>query len=81
MQDKLLRTLILNCIGQCVATYLRRCLPDNTTNKWLARTLKPVLVNLRKANFQFPEQQVRSIRHQTDWPAGHEGRGSVLCVE
>ena len=61
MQDKLLRTLVLNCICQCCTTYLYRLHSQQSKDKaakWLASAVKPVLTNLRKGNFQFPEQQV-----------------------
>lgn len=61
MQDKLLRTLALACITQCVVAFLVRyskSTPADKVAKWLARCLKPVLSNLRKGNLQFSEQQV-----------------------
>lgn len=67
LQDKLLRTLILECIGLAVHAYLRRqpridgTASRGRTDAWLARTTKPIMVNVRKGNFQFPEQQVRRV--------------------
>ena len=61
LQDKLLRTLALGCITQCVVAFLVRyskSTPADKVAKWLARCLKPVLANLRKGNLQFSEQQV-----------------------
>ena len=65
VQDKLLRTLILECIGLAVHAFLRQqphgdgTAARGRTDAWLARTTKPIMVNVRKGNFQFPEQQVR----------------------
>lgn len=66
-QDKLLRTLMLECISLTVRTYLRRQ-PQREgsgtrerSDAWLARTTKPIMVNVRKGNFQFPEQQVGQL--------------------
>jgi hypothetical protein len=65
-QDKLLRTLILDCLSLTVRTYLRQQPADgrggrSRSDAWLARTTKPIMVNVRKGNFQFSEQQVGSI--------------------
>ncbi|EIE19264.1 hypothetical protein COCSUDRAFT_48883 [Coccomyxa subellipsoidea C-169] len=68
--DKLLRTLILDCLSLTVRTYLRHQPAERAAgggrgrmDAWLARTTKPIMVNVRKGNFQFPEQQdlVREI--------------------
>ena len=61
-QDKLLRTLILGCLVQCISTFMYRqgSMPRDRMVKWLTRATKPVLANLKKGNFQFPEQQVCS---------------------
>ncbi|CAL8468215.1 g7754 [Coccomyxa elongata] len=69
LKDKLLRTLILECIGLAVHAFLRRqprvdgTASRGRTDAWLARTTKPIMVNVRKGNFQFLEQQelVREI--------------------
>lgn len=66
VQDKLLRTLALGCITQCVVAFLVRyskSTPADKVAKWLARCLKPVLSNLRKGNLQFSEQQVRLLHN------------------
>ena len=60
MQDKLLRTLVLTCLHQAITTYLARLgprLPRDKLHRWLAKAIKPILVNLRKGNLGFPEQQ------------------------
>ena len=62
-QDKLLRTLVLGCLCQCMRAYLMRYSMINSrdeTGRWLIKATKPVLGYLRKGNLQFPEQQVRS---------------------
>ena len=61
VQDKLLRTLVLTCLSRTVTTYLLRLgprLPQDKIQRWLSKTVKPILLNLRKGNFGFPEQQV-----------------------
>lgn len=61
LQDKLLRTLVLTCLSRTITTYLIRLgprLPQDKIQKWLSKTVKPILLNLRKGNFGFPEQQV-----------------------
>lgn len=61
MQDKLLRTLVLTCLCRTITTYLLRLsprLPQDKISRWLNRATKPILLNLRKGNFGFPEQQV-----------------------
>ncbi len=60
MQDKLLRTLVLTCLHQAMTSYLARLGPRLTQDKvhrWLAKANKPILLNLRKGNLGFPEQQ------------------------
>jgi len=60
IQDKLLRTLVLTCLHQAITTYLARLSPRLTQDKvhrWLAKANKPILLNLRKGNLGFPEQQ------------------------
>ncbi|KAK9829934.1 hypothetical protein WJX72_008722 [[Myrmecia] bisecta] len=59
LKDKLLRTLILGCLLQCISTFTYRhaTMPRDRMAKWLTRATKPVIANLRKGNFQFPEQQ------------------------
>ena len=65
VQDKLLRTLVLTCLHQAITTYLARLGPRLTQDKvhrWLAKANKPILLNLRKGNLSFPEQQAsRSV--------------------
>ena len=64
MQDKLLRTLVLPCLQQAVTSWLVRLggrLPQDKVQRWLARATKPILLNLRKGNLTFPEQQVSII--------------------
>lgn len=70
MQDKLLRTLVLTCLHQAITTYLARLGPRLTQDKvhrWLAKANKPILLNLRKGNLSFPEQQAsRSVSSHCD---------------
>ncbi|KAK9867850.1 hypothetical protein WJX84_002781 [Apatococcus fuscideae] len=66
LKDKLLRTLSLGCLTQCIVAFLVRyakSTPADKVSRWLARCLKPILSNLRKGNLQFSEQQdyVRQI--------------------
>ncbi|KAL0053523.1 hypothetical protein WJX82_006983 [Trebouxia sp. C0006] len=66
LKDKLLRTLVLTCLHQAMTSYLARLGPRLTQDKvhrWLAKANKPILLNLRKGNLGFPEQQdlVRQI--------------------
>lgn len=66
LKDKLLRTLVLPCLQQAVTSWLVRLggrLPQDKVQRWLARATKPILLNLRKGNLTFPEQQdmVRQI--------------------
>ena len=62
LQDKLQRTQILECIVLCAESYLRRNAAkqgsEAAAERWLSRTIKPVVAGLRKGNFQFQEQQV-----------------------
>ena len=69
LQDKLLRTRMLECLALVVRTWLRRQgLPSRgqapaaaareRAERWLAKATRPVVGNLRKGNFQFPEQEV-----------------------
>jgi hypothetical protein len=69
-QDKLLRTGMLECLGLCVRTWLRRYAGGEPkeaaagaarerAERWLAKATRPVIANLRKGNLQFSEQQVR----------------------
>lgn len=73
-QDKLLRTRMLECLALCVRAWLRRHQPapggepsaaaaaaaKERTERWLAKSTRPVVANLRKGNFQFPEQEARA---------------------
>ena len=65
VQDKLQRTQVLECIVLCTESYLRRNAAkpgaEAATERWLARSTKPVMSNLRKGNFQFQEQQVKPL--------------------
>ena len=56
-----MRTAAVSCLGQCVATYLRRfakAVPPADLAKWLKRALGGVLGQLRKGGFPLTEQQV-----------------------
>ena len=61
LQDKLQRTQVLECIVLCTESYLWRNTKrgsETMADRWLAKTTKPIMANLRKGNFQFQEQQV-----------------------
>ena len=61
LQDKVLRTLVLSCLCQLCTTYLYRLqgpMARDKVSRWLHKTMKPVLLNLRKGNLQAPEQHV-----------------------
>lgn len=62
VQDKLQRTQVLECLVLCTESYLRRSVAkhgsDAAADQWLTRTIKPIVANVRKGNFQFQEQQV-----------------------
>lgn len=88
-QDKLLRTLILECIGLAVHAFLRRqprgdgTAARGRTDAWLARTTKPIMVNVRKGNFQFPEQQVLLVSfvpHDNHRGSCMRPSRPVLCI-
>ena len=59
---------MLECLGLCVRTWLRRYAGGEPkeaagaarerTERWLAKATRPVIANLRKGNLQFSEQQV-----------------------
>eukprot|EP00891_Asterochloris_glomerata_P001080 jgi/Astpho2/1080/fgenesh1_pg.00017_%23_19_t len=58
-RDKVLRTLVLSCLCQLCTTYLYRLqgpMARDKVSRWLHKTMKPVLLNLRKGNLQAPEQ-------------------------
>ena len=45
----------------CTESYLRRNAAQGSeaaAERWLSRTIKPVVAGLRKGSFQFQEQQV-----------------------
>lgn len=57
----MLRTLVLSCLCQLCTTYLYRLqgpMARDKVSRWLHKTMKPVLLNLRKGNLQAPEQHV-----------------------
>ena len=61
MQDKNLRGLVLTCLCQCFHSYLGRIGPTarlSEINAYLMKHTKPLLQNLRKNNFQQPDQHV-----------------------
>lgn len=55
--------LALTCLDQVIRGTLSRWVPTGVPkqdiHKWLPRVCKPILQGVRKAYFQFPEQQVR----------------------
>ena len=64
LQDKVLRTLVLSCLCQLCTTYLYRLqgpMARDKVSRWLHKTMKPVLLNLRKGNLQAPEQHVSHV--------------------
>ena len=83
LQDKLQRTQVLECIVLCTESYLWRNAKhgsETAADRWLAKTTKPIMANLRKGNFQFQEQQVRcwqrvpecmTIKAQHTWRPHH----------
>ena len=52
---------MLSCLCQLCTTYLYRLqgpMARDKVSRWLHKTMKPVLLNLRKGNLQAPEQHV-----------------------
>ena len=89
IQDKLLRTLVLTCLRQSMTSYLARLglrIPQEKVHKWLAKVNKPILLNLRKGNFSFAEQQARThalttlLLSMRKWQPGFIALHSTLAV-
>ena len=66
----------------CTESYLRRNAAKpgaaSATESWLARSTKPVMSNLRKGNFQFHEQQVKTLAL---YAVCHCCRQALCCAE
>ena len=75
---------MLSCLCQLCTTYLYRLqgpMARDKVSRWLHKTMKPVLLNLRKGNLQAPEQHVSHFGSLLDAVQGAaESPASGLAV-
>lgn len=65
LQDKNMRTLALNCLWQCLHSYLARLAPVSGAGAvaaCLTKHTRPILQMLRKNTLSLPEQHVRPLQ-------------------